>query len=164
MKSKNTTLRIALGAVGGIIGTAVLFSALTANKKLFPEDEAPLREDPGEFMVETAEKTALTKKAQAEVPKIAEMVAANALHFSYGASGGALYALLRPRSKNPLLEGTALGLGIWAVGYLGWLPAVGLLPPVTEQKPMQIFSPVWQHALYGIVTVAAYRRLKNSTD
>ena len=114
MKSKNTTLRIALGAVGGIIGTAVLFSALTANKKLFPEDEAPLREDPGEFMVETAENAALTKKEQTEVPKIAEMIAANVLHFSYGASGGALYALLRPKAKNPLLEGAALGV---ASGY-----------------------------------------------
>ncbi|HXG83257.1 MAG TPA: hypothetical protein VNI84_04430, partial [Pyrinomonadaceae bacterium] len=65
---------------------------------------------------------------------------------------------------NPPLEGAALGAAIWAIGYLGWLPAVGLLPPITEQKPMQIFSPVWQHALYGIVTVTVYRRLENSAS
>jgi len=35
-----------------------------------------------------------------------------------------------------------------------------LLPPVTEQKPAHVFAPVWQHALYGIVTVAAYRQLQ----
>lgn len=164
MKTENTALRLALGALGGMIGTAALFSALTANKKLFPKDEAPMRQDPGEFMVETAEAAALAKKEQREVPQIAETIAANALHFGYGASGGALYALLRPKSRNALLEGAALGMGIWAVGYLGWLPAVGLLPPVTEQKPMQIFSPIWQHALYGAVTVAAYRRLRNSAS
>ena len=160
MKNENLMLRLALGAVGGVIGTAVLFGALTANKKLFPEDEAPMREDPGEFMVEAAETAALTKKEQKDVPQIAEVIAANSLHFSYGAAGGALYALLRPKAKNALLEGAALGTAIWAVGYLGWLPAVGLLPPVTEQKPMQIFSPIWQHWLYGAVAVAAYRKLQ----
>ena len=160
MKNENTLLRVALGAIGGMIGTVAIFSALAANKKLASETEAPLKEDPGEFMVETAENQTLTKKEQREVPKIAETVAANALHFSYGASGGALYALLRPKSENLILEGAALGTAIWAIGYLGWLPAVGLLPPPTEQKPIQVFTPVWQHWLYGVVTIAAYEQLR----
>lgn len=160
MKNERLILQVALGAIGGMIGTAAIFSALAANKKLAPETEAPMKEDPGQFMVETAEDAALTKREQKEVPRIAETIAANALHFGYGASGGALYALLRPKSANLLLEGAALGTAIWAIGYLGWLPAVGLLPPPTEQKPIQVFTPVWQHALYGVVTIAAYEQLR----
>lgn len=161
MKNENLALRLALGAAAGMVGTTAIFAALTANKKLLPETEPPMKQDPGEFMVETAEDATLTKKERQEIPKIAKTIAANATHFGYGASGGVLYALLRPKTENLLLEGAALGTAIWAIGYLGWLPAVGLMPPVAEQNPMQIFSPVWQHALYGIVTVAAYRGLQN---
>jgi hypothetical protein len=53
-----------------------------------------------------------------------------------------------------------LRVALGAVGDLGWLPAVGLLPPVTEQKPIKVITPVWQHALDGVVTIAAYGQLR----
>lgn len=122
--------------------------------------KTPEREDPGEFMVEAAEEKTLSAKERRQVPKLAEKAAANSLHFGYGASGGVLYAALRPKGKNPLLEGAALGIGIWASGYLGWLPAVGLTPPVTEQTSDQIASSILLHAIYGATTVGVYRGLQ----
>lgn len=76
MKKENLVLRIALGAVGGMSGTVAIFSAPAANKKLAPETEAPMRQDPGEFVVETAEDATLKKSEQKEVPRIAETIAA----------------------------------------------------------------------------------------
>ena len=71
-------------------------------------------------------------------------------------TAGALYSALRPRPSNVLVDGAALGLGVWAVGYLGWLPALGLMPPIQRQETEQVAGPIVQHLIFGIATVAAY--------
>ena len=68
-------------------------------------------------------------------------------------SFGALYATARSKTKRLVLEGVILGLASWAVGYLGWLPATGLMPPVWKHKPHQIAMPLAEHALFGVATV-----------
>jgi hypothetical protein len=45
-------------------------------------------------------------------------------------------------------------------GYLGWMPATGLMPPVTKQEPEQIAGPILSHLLFGMVTVGLYRVLR----
>jgi hypothetical protein len=47
-----------------------------------------------------------------------------------------------------------------AAGYLGWLPALGLMPPVWEQEAPQAVVPAAEHLVYGVVTVAAYNWLR----
>ncbi len=79
----------------------------------------------------------------------------------YGLTAGALYAALRPDAGPILCDGLVLGLATWAAGYPGWLPALGLMPPVREQGAAQAFGPAIRHALFGVVTAAAYRRLLN---
>jgi hypothetical protein len=58
-----------------------------------------------------------------------------------------------------LLEGGLLGLVTWGAGYLGWLPATGLMPPITKQEPQQIVGPILSHIVFGIITVGLYRLL-----
>jgi hypothetical protein len=41
----------------------------------------------------------------------------------------------RPRGGSALLDGALLDIASWAAGYLGWLPALGLMPPVWRQDP-----------------------------
>ncbi len=48
-----------------------------------------------------------------------------------------------------------------AGGYFGWLPAVGVTPPVTERSSDQLASSILLHAIYGATTVGAYRGLRN---
>jgi hypothetical protein len=107
-------------------------------------------------MVEKAEEQ-LSDTLREKVPELLEKAAAKSLAFGYGTTFGALYATSRPETKNPLLEGSALGLAAWGVGYLGWLPASGLMAPVTKQKPEQIMGPILSHILFGIVTAGLYR-------
>ena len=100
---------------------------------------------------------AATRRLREKIPEPLEKAAAKSLAFGYGTTFGALYATSRPETKSLLLEGSALGLAAWGVGYLGWLPASGLMPSVAKQEPEQIAGPILSHILFGIVTVGLYR-------
>jgi hypothetical protein len=118
----------------------------------------PIRQDPGEFMVERAS-DALPASFTSRIPPLAETLAAKALAAGYGVTAGAVYGLLRPGGGDLLVDGLVLGTGTWAAGYLGWLPALGLMPSVLEQDGPEALGPVVRHALFGIAVVAAYRAL-----
>ncbi len=152
-------LRTALGAAGGFVGTFAIQALLTASQKWLPSTAPPIRRDPGEFMVEKAEE-ALPDSVRRHVPESAETVAARGLAVGYGVTFGAIYAACRPRGGNPLLDGIALGAVCWAAGYLGWLPALGLMPPVWRQTAPQAITPAADHLVYGVATVAAYDLLR----
>lgn len=152
---------LAAGVAAGFAGTLAIQGLRTANQRWLPETMPPLRQEPGEFMVEAMEE-ALPDTVRDRTPDIIEYGASRLLGLGYGLTFGALYAVARPAGGDPLREGTALGLACWAAGYVGWLPAAGLMPPVWRQHPAQILLPAVQHVLYGVVTVATYNSLRGS--
>jgi hypothetical protein len=152
------TGRLALGAAG-FAGTLVLQAIRTANQAWLPGTMPPIRRDPGAFMIERAE-GALPDRVRRQVPERAEADAAQLLAVGYGLTFCALYAAVRPGGGTPLRDGLALGLATWAAGYLGWLSAAGLMPPVWRQRPGQALLPAAEHVAYGVATVAAYDRLR----
>src|SRR5215216_4378698 len=158
MSQHNLIEHVALGAAAGGAATFLLQGIHTSEQKLLPETMPPIREDPGEFMVEQGEEL-LPEEAREQVPNTVETVAAKSLALGYGMTAGALYGALRPRTGNLLVDGTALGLGVWAVGYLGCLPALGLMPPVQQQETKEVAGPIAQHIIFGIAMVAAYQWL-----
>src|SRR5437867_3847889 len=162
MSQHNLIEHVALGGAAGCAATFLLQGVRTSEQKLLPETMPPVREDPGEFMLERAEEL-LSDETREQVPANVETVAAKSLALGYGMTAGALYGALRPRPGNLLADGTALGLGIWAVGYLGWLPALGLMPSVQQQETEQVAGPIAQHIIFGIATVAAYQWLHDLT-
>jgi hypothetical protein len=154
--------RAAIGAIGGLAGTIVLRGAMKAMDKLRPLAAAPVEREPGQFMVEQAERLA-PDSVNDRIPEAAEDAAAKMLGLGYGMSFGALYAMLRPHGGSPFTEGMLLGAACWAAGYLGWLPATGLMRPIWRQSAEQVAAPLAEHLLYGAATVAAYdvMRLRN---
>ena len=151
--------QLALGAAGGFVGTVALTAVLQATMKWMPQTAPPLREEPGKFMVHKAE-DALPANVRASIPRPLENAAARLLAIGYGITFGALYAALRPRGGSALLDGAMLGIGSWAAGYLGWLPALGLMPPVWRQKAPAVITPAAEHVLYGVATVGVYDWLR----
>jgi hypothetical protein len=149
---------VALGVAAGVAATFLLQGIRTTEQKLLPETMPPIREDPGEFMVEQAEEL-LSEETREQLPTVVETVAAKSLALGYGMTAGAIYGALRPRAGNLLVDGTVLGLGVWAVGYLGWLPALGLMPPLQQQETEQVAGPIVQHVIFGVATVATYQWL-----
>ena len=81
-----------------------------------------------------------------------EKAAAKTLAFGYGTTFGALYAASR-RQRACFWKVAPWGLAAWGAAYLGWLPATGLMRPVTKQEPEQIAGPIFSHILFGIATV-----------
>jgi hypothetical protein len=138
--------RVALGTVCGAGATFLMQGMMQMSGKLMPDSVPPIKEDPGEFMLRKA-KNALPRSKREKIPEPADKAAAKMLHMGYGMTSGAIYGLI---------NGALLGLGVWAAGYLGWLPATELMPPITEQEPKQIAVPIVEHALFGIAIVAAY--------
>ena len=144
-KQRSLPQRLALGAVAGVAATFVMQGMMTASGKLIPGSRPPIKQDPGEFMA-----------GKVPLPEAVRPWAAKSLQLGYGMTPGVLYGALRARHRSPVFDGALLGIGVWAVGYLGWLPATDLMPPITEHEPKQIVVPLVQHALFGVAVAAAY--------
>jgi uncharacterized membrane protein YagU involved in acid resistance len=159
MKTDGQWKQLGLGTVAGLLGTAVIQGALAGTKRWMPEMLPPVKKDPGEFMVEKAKKS-LPLKAQRKIPDSAEDIAATLLAFGYGISFSVLYAELKRIHPNVVLDGSLLGLAAWGAGYLGWLPAAGLMPPVWKQRRKKVLPNIASHIVFGMVTVAVFSGLR----
>ena len=146
-----------IGAFAGLIGTGILQLVRGASQNYAPQT-MPRTRDPGSFMVRQAEQ-ALPVRAQNAISQKSEEVVGAGLGMAYGAAFGALFSLIDRDARRPLLEGAMLGIGVWAIGYLGWLPAARLAKPVWREDPKKTGAEVARHALYGIATTTAYRAL-----
>jgi hypothetical protein len=168
----DTWRRLLAGGIAGVACSLVMKAMQEAGMRLLPRQMPPLRQDPGEFMVEKAEDALVEagdKLTQAGeelaeavelVPETVEKVAAQALGIGYGLTFALLFAAARPKVRHVILEGSTLGLATWAAGYLGWLPALGLMKPVDRQKPVQVFNAIGSHLAFGVATAALYRELR----
>jgi hypothetical protein len=134
-----------IGALAGIAATAAMTIAAGAMFRRLPRAERyPL--PPREITAKVAE-MARVDQLQTERERVD---AALALHFSYGAAAGALYANLWRRSAlPPALAATAYGMAIWFASYLGWLPAAGILRPATEHPARRNMLMILAHVVWG---------------
>lgn len=154
-------MRAVTGAAAGLTGTMAMYPLRVLSQKHLPQTVPPMRQEPGEYMVERAE-SLLPERVRERVPDALETAAAQSTAMGYGATFGAIYGALNPREGSALVDGTVLGLAAWAAGYLGWLPALGLMPPVNDQEAGEVAGPIARHVIYGIATVAAYRGLRRA--
>jgi hypothetical protein len=106
---------------------------------------------------------AITKRAAHAVGAAPTEEQADALavvaHLGFGAATGALYALA-PRVGPPVLRGVGTALGVWAVSYQGWVPALGILPKASEDRPARPAVMVAAHVVYGAVLGTLEERLR----
>lgn len=150
-----------LSAAAGAAGTAMIRGMMKASQQFAPETLPPIKEDPGHFMVKQAKRVL---PSNVEISEKTEELAAGALAFGYGMTLAGVYGAARPRAGNTWLEGTGLGLATWAVGYLGWLPATKLAPPVWKHETKQVVPGILSHVLFGIATVALFKWAKDKLD
>lgn len=161
MQSDDLLVRVALGAVAGAAATMALQQLMAADKAAMPQAQPPIREEPGKFILQQAE-AQLPPKAQDAITGPMEDAAAKVLGLGYGMTLGAVYGAVRANGGSIVVDGALLGLATWAVGYLGWMPASGLMPNVTKQTPQQVALPIVEHVFFGITTVAAYDGLRHA--
>jgi hypothetical protein len=84
----------------------------------------------------------------------------NAMHWLYGTSWGAAYAIAaggrRPRA---IRSGLLFGAAVWAVSLVQ-LPAMKLAPPVWEQEPSAIAPDLGFHLVYGLGVATAFKAVE----
>ena len=79
-------------------------------------------------------------------------------HVAFGASVGAVYALL-PRRMTPVVRGVTTSLAVYISSYEGWVPALGILPPATEDRSDRQRVMLLAHLVYGAVLGIAEEEL-----
>ncbi len=148
------------GALAGAAGTAVMTLMMRkAAPKMIPKEMRP-DEFPPKKVVEWAEEQAGKPHALSESQ---EMKVAMGAHFAYGSGSGAVYGLLREQMDGipaPLM-GALFGVGLWAVGFEGWMPALGVQEATHEKPPQKWPMPIMAHIVYGTTTALAYEALEN---
>ena len=77
--------------------------------------------------------------------------------FIFGALAGTIYARCSPRANGPLY-----GIAVWAVSYLGWIPAIGLLAPATRHRADRTLLMLLAHAVWGLASSATIRQLERA--
>ena len=143
------------GAGAGVVATAVMSIPMLA------ADKAGLMPEPPPEKITEDALTAVGIEPQDRTER-QENAAATVTHFAFGAGCGALFALLRRGRRLPLpawAAGVPYGLGVWAVSYKGWVPALGILPPPERDRPARVRTMIAAHVVYGAVLGAVDERL-----
>jgi uncharacterized membrane protein YagU involved in acid resistance len=91
---------------------------------------------------------------------------ATLLHFGFGAAAGGVFGVVAPR---PLMvrvpAGLAYGAAIWGVSYMGWVPALGIMPPAERDRRDRQTVMLAAHLVYGTgLAVMVGTRVRKAHD
>jgi uncharacterized membrane protein YagU involved in acid resistance len=135
------------GAVAGLGATIPMTLAMEVMHRSLPQHERyplPPREITEELVAQAGLREQLDEEEHVDLSLLS--------HFFYGAAAGAVYgALAQKYPLSPLSGGIAFGFGLWAISYLGWIPAAGILRPVTQHPPRRTALMVTAHVVWGSV-------------
>lgn len=138
-----TIKSIITGGMGGLVATSVMTLVLVAAEQAgFVGRFPPKRMTEG--MLDAVERPPRSKLAL----DVATLVS----HVGYGTSFGSLFGLLYQRLRlavNPGLQGVIFGSLLWALGYAGWGPLLGIIPPPHRAQPGRPLTLVPAHGVYG---------------
>ncbi len=132
------------GAISGAIATVPMTMAMERMHQTLPEYE--------QYPVPPEQITAHVEQRVTGFtwPEPAHLAATWTSHFGYGTLVGALYGpVSRYIPLPPVLRGMVYAMGVWSVSYLGWLPAMDLLPPATEHPPRRNGMMIAAHLVFG---------------
>jgi uncharacterized membrane protein YagU involved in acid resistance len=155
----NTVNRAMLGAFAGVAGGLAMTAMVQkVAPKVVPEEMRPEGFAPKKA-VQWAEERAGKSEALSEDQ---EMKAAMGVHLGYSALGGAAYGIARDglRTVPAPLMGAVMGLGVWAVSFEGWMPAVGIMERTTDKPVKKWPAPIMGHLIYGVVTALSFTGLE----
>lgn len=135
------------GALAGLGAAIPMTLAMEIMYRSLPAHERyplPPREITEELLTHAGLSEQLDEAEQVELSLLS--------HFSYAAAAGAVYAALaRKYTPTPFPAGITFGLGLWAISYLGWLPAAGILRPATQHPPRRTAVMLIAHVVWGSV-------------
>ncbi len=146
-------MHVILGGICGVVATGPMTAAMVLWHRHLPAHEKyplPPREITGEIMAKSG--VSVGHEALSATTLVA--------HFAYGGAAGAIYGLLPPRNvRAPIASGVVVGLCVWALSYLGLLPALGILRPAGEHPARRNALMLGAHFIWGGSLCALHRLL-----
>ena len=156
--SNSAARDLVIGAVAGVAATVAMTVAAERLFRRLPAEERyplPLRE--------LTERAAEEAGIADELDEPALQAATLASHFGFGAATGALYVpLLLHRRLPPVVSGCGYAVGVWALSYLGWVPAFALLRPATAHPSRRNALMLTVHLVWGSALGLVADRLSRS--
>ena len=146
---KNLAKGVVAGLVGGIVATA----AKTLAERFYPP-RVHGEPEPPEVLAE--------KIAGHELTGTSKTVAAESIHWVFGATAGAAYGALA--EFYPIAtgrEGANFGMTLMALTHEGALPAMGLSAEPADQTNREKSSEMVTHVVFGLVTEAVRRLVRS---
>ena len=142
------------GASAGLVATAAMTVAMEAMFRLLPRwQRFPL--PPRYLTVRLAARAGVAETMDEPARYRATLLS----HFAYGTGAGAGYALLARRLPLPSpIGGILYGLVVYVVGYVGWLPALGLYQPPTRETAARDALLVASHVVWGATLALVVER------
>ena len=143
--SGNGIQRLASGAAAGLVATVPMTAAMVAmHRKLPAHQRFPL--PPRRITMRAAGKAGVRPHMD-ESHRTAATLAA---HFGYGTAVGSLLGAFAPRGTvKAAAAGAGFGLLVWAVSYLGLMPALDLHPPATRDTARRNLLMIAAHLVWG---------------
>lgn len=135
------------GLAAGGTATAMMTVVLEALYRRLPADQqAPM--PPRQITVHAAEAVGLAKR----LDESARFKASLLMHAAYGAGTGAVvFALLRRLPGPSIVGGMLAGIVVYLLGYGGWLPLLGLYPPIPRETASRSGQTLAGHIVWGAV-------------
>jgi hypothetical protein len=150
---KKMLLESAAGLAGGLLATLLLEQVVTKLGPRLPRRLQPrMHRDPGDVILGAVERIAKRELGKDLRDRLKPL-----LHFTYGATGPLVLGLTARRLGKGSLgrtvgAGAVMGAIVWAVGYLGWLPATGAAEPIHRQPIGATAQGLIGHAMYGAMS------------
>jgi uncharacterized membrane protein YagU involved in acid resistance len=146
---------ILAGAAAGLIASLPMAVVMMSLNRLLPrrgrgviEPFRPL--PPKEITLELAERVGVE---EVERPGRRWGAATWLGHLGYGAATASLYPLLTGWLRAPnVVRGMLFAMLVWSASYLGWLPALDVLPPATKQSRRRNAVMILSHLSWGSMT------------
>lgn len=83
-------------------------------------------------------------------------------HLGFGSTTGAVFAAATRGRRVPWWGGTAYGLAVAAASYQGWVPSLGILPPLRDAPSGRRNEIIVSHVIYGNVLAGVLNRSRAS--
>lgn len=137
--------RVVAGAVAGLGATVPMTAAMMAMHRQLPRGQQyPL--PPRQITMNAAGKAGVREHLDEPERTGLSLVA----HFSFGTFVGALFGIIAPRElSRSIPAGICYGVLVWVASYLGFIPALRLLPPATRHPKERNGLMIAAHMVWG---------------
>ncbi len=145
MQEKSFAKGLLAGMIGGLVATA----AKSFGEKIYPP-RTEGQPEPPEVLAQ--------KIAGRQLSGTSKTIAAETIHWGFGATVGAAYGVLAeyfPAATSK--DGASFGMALEALTHEGALPAMGLSATPDQQTAREHTSEMATHLVFGVVTETVRR-------